>query len=91
MTRPSEHEPAGADLARRHEQRIESRREWARVGLAVAVIVPVPLVPVLAMAGLAWHWASPADVRDLTVAILGSATGLAGTVLGFYFARRDPR
>jgi hypothetical protein len=63
----------------------ERMREGTRTVLALVILVPIPLSIVLAWIALWQKWSGTTEIENITIALLGTVTGLGGAILGFYF------
>lgn len=57
--------------------------------LAAALVSLVGVTVVFGFLGLAWHWATFAEIKELILTVLTPLVALAGTAVGFYFGVKD--
>ena len=61
-------------------------KEATQTGLAIMIVISVPITVILAWVTL-WFGKSSTDIKELTLALLSSLTGLSGAVLGYYYGK----
>jgi hypothetical protein len=81
-------DPEGAEPERRRAS-VPERRETARLGVAIALVVIFGIEVIGAMLALWLCSARMAELKDILSLILSPTVALVGAVTGFYFGTQD--
>jgi hypothetical protein len=69
----------------------EKQREWTRIIIAIVLVVYLGAVVVIALVAVFAEGVALQRAKDIIGLVLGTLTGLVGTIIGFYFGAQTAK